>query len=117
MRRTPSCAPRTTFATRARPSSSRCRATRRPDPRELRRAFDRAHEERYGYADPDAGLELVSVRVAVALPGAEPHPAAWDGLPEATTEGPAVVRLPGSTLVVPEGWRAHAEDDAVVMER
>ena len=88
-----------------------------PDPRELRRAFDRAHEERYGYADPDAGLELVSVRVAVALPGAEPHPAAWDGLPDATTEGPAVVRLPGSTLVVPEGWRAHAEDDAVVMER
>ena len=50
-----------------------------PDPDELRRAFDRAHEERYGYADPDAGLELVSVRVAVALPGAEPRPAAWDG--------------------------------------
>ena len=45
-----------------------------PDPDELRRAFDRAHEERYGYADPDAGLELVSVRVAVALPGAEPRP-------------------------------------------
>ena len=88
-----------------------------PDPRELRRAFDRAHEERYGYADPDAGLELVSVRVAVALPGAEPRPADWDGLPDATTQGPAVVRLPGSTLVVPEGWRAHAEDDAVVMER
>ena len=88
-----------------------------PDPGDLRRAFDRAHEERYGYADPDAGLELVSVRVAVALPGAEPRPAAWEGLPEATTKGPAVVRLPGSTLVVPEGWRAHAEDDVVVMER
>jgi hypothetical protein len=31
--------------------------------------------------------------------------------------GPEVVALPGSTLVVPEGWRAHAEDDLVVMER
>ena len=25
-----------------------------PDPPDLRRAFDRAHEERYGYADEDA---------------------------------------------------------------
>jgi N-methylhydantoinase A len=88
-----------------------------PDPAELRRAFDRAHEDRYGYSDPSAGLELVTVRVAVALPGAEPRPAAWDGLPGDSVEGPEVVALPGSTLVVPEGWRAHAEDDLVVMER
>ena len=88
-----------------------------PDPQDLRGAFDRAHDERYGYADPDAGLELVSVRVAVALPGAEPRPAEWDGLPDGAADGPAVVRLPGSTLVVPEGWRARAEDDLVVMER
>jgi hypothetical protein len=27
------------------------------------------------------------------------------------------VALPGSTLVVPEGWRARAEEDLVVMER
>src|SRR4051812_37698106 len=40
----------------------------RPDPAELRRAFDRAHEDRYGYSDPDASLELVTIRVAVALP-------------------------------------------------
>jgi N-methylhydantoinase A len=88
-----------------------------PDPAELRRAFDRAHEERYGYTDAEAGLELVSVRVAVALPGAEARPAAWDGLPDGAREGPAVVRLPGSTLVLPEGWRARTEDDVVVMER
>ena len=88
-----------------------------PDPGELRRAFDRAHEDRYGYSDPDARLELVTVRVAVALPGAEPRPAEWDGLPADTLTGPEVVALPGSTLVVPEGWRAHAEDDLVVMER
>jgi N-methylhydantoinase A len=88
-----------------------------PDPGELRQAFDRAHEDRYGYSDPDARLELVTVRVAVALPGAEPRPAEWDGLPADTLTGPEVVALPGSTLVVPEGWRAHAEDDLVVMER
>jgi N-methylhydantoinase A/oxoprolinase/acetone carboxylase beta subunit len=88
-----------------------------PDPGELRRAFDRAQEDRYGYADPDAALELVTVRVAVALPGAEPVPAEWDGLPEDSVEGPEVVRLPGSTLVVRAGWRARAEEDLVVMER
>jgi N-methylhydantoinase A len=88
-----------------------------PDLDELRRAFDRAHEERYGYADRGADLELVSVRVAVALPGAEAQPAAWDGLPDGAAEGPAVVPLPGSTLVVPDGWRARAQDDVVVMER
>ena len=57
------------------------------------------------------------MRVAVALPGAEPRPAAWDGLPGGVAEGPAVVRLPGSTLVVPQGWRAREQDDTVVMAR
>jgi N-methylhydantoinase A len=89
----------------------------RPDPAELRRAFDRAHEERYGYSDPDANLELVTIRVAVALPGAEPRPASWEGFPGGAVDGPEVVALPGSTLVVPDGWRAHAEEDLVVMER
>jgi N-methylhydantoinase A len=89
----------------------------RPDPAELRRAFDRAHEDRYGYSDSDASLELVTIRVAVALPGARPRAADWDGLPAESVEGPAVVALPGSTLVIPDGWRAHAEDDLVVMER
>jgi N-methylhydantoinase A len=89
----------------------------RPDPAELRRAFDRAHEDRYGYADPDANLELVTIRVAVALPGAEPRPAEWEGLRADRIDGPEVVPLPGSTLVVPEGWHARAEADLVVMQR
>jgi N-methylhydantoinase A len=89
----------------------------RPDPAELRRAFDRAHEDRYGYSDPGAGLELVTIRVAVALPGAEPRPAEWKGLPTEQVEGPEVVPLPGSTLVIPAGWRARAERDLVVMTR
>ena len=110
-----------------------------PDPGELRRAFDRAHDDRYGYADPEAELELVSVRVAVALPGEELQPAeaataeergtrparfgddvldaAVLGAGEAAVDGPVIFELPGSTLVVPPGWRAEATADAVSMER
>jgi N-methylhydantoinase A len=110
-----------------------------PDPDDLRRAFDRAHEERYGYADAEARLELVTVRVAAALPGAEPPPAtaaqaerrgtrealfdgerlgaAVLGPGEAEIDGPAIFELPGSTLVVPPGWHARSDADGVVMER
>jgi N-methylhydantoinase A len=44
----------------------------RPDPSLLRRSFDQAHHERYGYSDPQAELELVSVRVAAIEEGAKP---------------------------------------------
>jgi N-methylhydantoinase A len=110
-----------------------------PAPDELRAAFDRAHEERYGYADPEADLELVTVRVAAALPGAEPPPAEPAraeqrgaravrfgddqvdarvlGPGEAELDGPAIFELPGATLVVPPGWHASADADTVVVER
>jgi N-methylhydantoinase A len=106
---------------------------------ELREAFDRAHEERYGYSDPDAELELVTVRVAAALPGAElpaaiAEPAERRGLRsalfegerldaavlgpgEAELDGPAIFELPGSTLVVPPGWQARSDANGVVIER
>ena len=63
-----------------------------PDPDDLREAFDRAHDERYGYADDDATLELVTVRVAVALPGAD-LPAAS----AATTRGDSRARTSTAT--------------------
>ena len=44
----------------------------RPDPSQLRRSFDRAHEDRYGYSDPQAELELVNIRVAAIEDGAKP---------------------------------------------
>jgi N-methylhydantoinase A len=87
-----------------------------PDPAELRRAFDAAHSDRYGYEDPDAELELVTVRVAAALPGGEILPADAEvrrrDHPEVT-----IFELPGSTLVVPPGWATEVRDDAVVLER
>jgi N-methylhydantoinase A len=111
----------------------------RPDPADLREAFDHAHEERYGYSDADAELELVTVRVAAAMPGAELRPSEPEqaeergsrearfgdevveakvlGQGRAEVEGPAIFELPGSTLVVPPGWRAESGGEAVVMER
>jgi N-methylhydantoinase A len=108
-----------------------------PEPADLRGAFDRAHEERYGYADDDAELELVTVRVAVALPGAKlpggsrgdheqagTRPAYFDGervdaaihrgAPE-RVEGPAIVELPEATLVVPAGWSGGSTGDGTVV--
>ena len=112
----------------------------KPDPAELRHAFDAAHDERYGYADPDAELELVTVRVAVAQPGTEPRPGALGEREapgsrsarlgaervEATVhrgaidrvDGPAIVELPEATLAVPPGWTGEAlEDGTIVLER
>src|SRR6185437_794669 len=111
-----------------------------PDPDELRRAFDAAHERRYGYSDPDAVLELVTIRVSVALPGgqlaapaaaavAEPRKrlAIFAGEPMDTTvlrggfenvRGPAVCELREATLVVPPGWSGAADEDGtIVLER
>ena len=110
-----------------------------PDPDDLRRAFDDAHEERYGYSDEDAALELVTVRVAAALaaadlPDQEASEAETKGEREALFEGeranakiaagvpdrldaPAIVELPESTVVVPPGWTATATNGGLKMEK
>jgi N-methylhydantoinase A len=110
------------------------------DADELRREFDAAHEQRYGYSDPEATLELVTVRVTVALPGGDLAPAlageeAATGTREALFDGerleatvlrgrvgdicgPAVCELPEATLVVPPSWSGAADDDGtIVLER
>ena len=110
-----------------------------PDPDDLRRAFDEAHEERYGYSDDDAPLELVTVRVAAALPKTDVPPTegadaedrgerdGWfdgeqrsmkvaRGVP-GDLAGPAVIELPESTVVVPPGWAVSATNGGLKMER
>ncbi|HKG37921.1 MAG TPA: hydantoinase/oxoprolinase family protein [Conexibacter sp.] len=86
-------------------------------PAALREAFEAAHEERYGYRDPEQEVELVTLRVsatgpAPALPKTTP---AEDG-PVAGTEipGPAVVPLPESTLVIPAGWTGSVLPDGAI---
>jgi N-methylhydantoinase A len=98
---------------------------------DLREAFETEHEDRYGYRDPDQELELVTIRVTAAveasplelvaeddepeperrrrkawLDGAEVELEVWRGEPPAGTEieGPAVVELAESTLLVPADW-------------
>ena len=89
----------------------------RPDPLALREDFERAHDERYGYADPQAELELVSVRVAVLEPGAELGPLGTADRMSAVT-GPAVLRLPETTVVVDPGWSGSTDEDGtLVLER
>ena len=98
----PSCAPPTTSATRARRSSCRSRASSRRTRTSCGARSTAPTRSATATADPDAELELVTVRVAVALPGAEPRPAAWDGLPGGAADGPRRwSRCRGSTLVVP----------------
>jgi N-methylhydantoinase A len=72
-----------------------------PLERDLAGAFHRAHEARYGYADPARPIELVAVRTAevrrgpeLKLPPAEPVEA----------KGPALLELEGATCWIPPGW-------------
>jgi N-methylhydantoinase A len=112
----------------------------KPDPDRLAEDFAREHEARYGYRDPEGRLELVTIRVAAAEPGPEPHPRAaaageltegerearfdgeWvstrvlRGEPEAGFEaaGPCVFELPEATLVLPPGWSASVDESGTV---
>jgi N-methylhydantoinase A/oxoprolinase/acetone carboxylase beta subunit len=81
----------------------------------LRAALAAAHRERYGYADDEADVELVTVRTARVEPGPE---VSWEGEAGAAFAGPTVVALPESTLVVPAGWRGATDaTGTVVLER
>jgi N-methylhydantoinase A/oxoprolinase/acetone carboxylase beta subunit len=81
----------------------------------LREALAAAHRERYGYADDEAAVELVTVRTAQIEAGPD---VTWEGEPGAPFSGPAVVALPESTLVVPDGWRGATDaTGTVILER
>ena len=112
---------------------------------ELRRRFEHAHAERYGYADPDGALEIVNLRVTATAPrGGSGGPAAgasgaahrgsrladFGGArietqvvagPPAAEErlpGPAVLELEEATVVVPPGWVATSDrHGAVLLDR
>jgi N-methylhydantoinase A len=112
----------------------------RPDPAELAESFAATHERRYGYRDPDAEVELVTIRLAMVLAGPDPRPAAaaagglrigerrarfggeWvetrilRGEPEAglRAEGPCIFELPEATLVMPPGWEAEVDEAGTV---
>ena len=85
----------------------------------LRERFEAAHAERYGYVDPDGALEIVNLRASATARRDTPEQPPG-GLP-ATGErvpGPAVLRLPEATVVVPPGWVATSDaHGAVLLDR
>jgi N-methylhydantoinase A len=116
------------------------------EPEDLLEGFAAAHRERYGYAERDGHVELVTILVTATLPGSDvelsPPPGAgarepagerpavfdgetlttavWDGPPAPGTAvaGPAVCELPESTVVVAPGWAGTADDTgALHLER
>jgi N-methylhydantoinase A len=88
-------------------------------PQQLRAAFERAHEDRYGYRDGKQQIELVTVRVSATTPAPSLPPAgaaaADDALaPGTTLAGPAVCSLPESTLLIPPGWSGTVLANATI---
>jgi N-methylhydantoinase A len=111
-------------------------------PGELREAFEALHEERYGYRDADQEIELVTIRVSTAVPGAtvelagpEPGQGSLErgrreavlhgerleletlrGLPApgAKIASPAVVELPSSTVLVAPGWSGEVDPTGTI---
>jgi len=98
----------------------------------LREAFHAAHEEAYGFCDPEGEVELVTLRATATEPGpdvdagaagavgagarrstrtatfgGEEHETAvltGEPAPGTAIAGPALVELPEATLAVPPGW-------------
>ncbi len=112
-----------------------------PEPGELAERFAAAHEDRYGYRDPDGEVELVTIRVALSVPGAAPEPrAAPEGALERGTrrarlggewvdaavlrgepgagervDGPCIFELPETTLALPGGWVAEVDEAGTIV--
>jgi len=117
----------------------------RPEPAQLVELFAAAHERRYGYRDPEAEIELVTIRFALIELVPQPELAAAGGggemehskrrarfggewvaaevlrgepAPGTEMRGPCVFELPESTLVLDRGWQARVDDaGTVVAER
>jgi N-methylhydantoinase A len=81
---------------------------------DLDAAFQRAHEERYGYADPSREIELVAVRTAEVVPGPD---ISLHGATRYEVSGPRLVELPGATCWVPDGWRGETNGDGTLVLR
>ena len=111
-------------------------------PDDLREAFEAEHEDRYGYRDGEQDLELVTIRVTATAAGVEVELAGdegdedeperssrdatlhgerielevFSGIPSPGTslDGPAVIELPESTVLVPPSWTSEVDDTGTI---
>jgi N-methylhydantoinase A len=79
---------------------------------DLAESFHRAHEERYGFAERDRPLELVTVRTTERRPPPELDLHAGE---RRTVRGPALLELPGATCWVPEGWSGETDEHGTLV--
>jgi N-methylhydantoinase A len=110
------------------------------DPDGLRAAFASAHEQRYGYRDEDAEVELVNARVSVwgaspplrpkadgtGAPAPEMRPIVFGGEPLASTvlrgepapgavlSGPTLCALGQATLLIPPQWCGEVDEHGTI---
>jgi N-methylhydantoinase A len=75
--------------------------------------FHAAHEERYGYSDPERPLELVAVRTAEVRPA----PRLEVTGPSRSASGPEVLELDGATVWIPEGWSGETDAHGTLVLR
>lgn len=108
---------------------------------DLEERFHERHEQRRGYRLPDAGIELLTLRVMATVPRdppeihhagstAEPYDHRdvffegsrretpvyrWQSLgPGTTIQGPAICEAPGSTAVIRPGWTGTVDDRGTI---
>jgi N-methylhydantoinase A/oxoprolinase/acetone carboxylase beta subunit len=81
---------------------------------DLAAAFHRAHEEQYGFAEPEREIELVAVRTAevTAAPSVTLSAAR-----ERSVSGPRSVELAGATVWVPAGWAGATDPNGTLVLR
>jgi N-methylhydantoinase A len=111
------------------------------DPDALHAGFAQTHEQRYGYRDEDAALELVNIRVSAwgaapqlrpivsgarSAPDPEIGTVIFDGRPTETKilrgelapgselSGPTLCALPEATLLIPPGWSGEVDEHGTV---
>ena len=119
-------------------------ATAPLQPEGLREAFALAHEQRYGYSDPEGLVELVNMRLSawgaapelsLADPGDGPEPARetrpmhigaqtvqarivlGQPAPGSPLEGPCLCALPEATLLIPPSWGGEADRHGTIRLR
>jgi len=84
---------------------------------QVRAAFETEHELRYGWREPEAEAEVVTLRVAAVAPGDEVDLAGPAREPLDVT-GPAVLHLAETTVAVPAGWSGGTDaTGTLVLER
>jgi N-methylhydantoinase A len=81
---------------------------------DLGAAFERAHEEQFGFAESEREIELVAVRTADVRRGPELE---LRGSERLTVSAPSVLELPGATAWIPTGWAGETDRHGTLVLR